>query len=88
MEDVAPPRRLSSTLGHVSYRPDALRVGVKIDGKEATTCTWYDMDLKAYRVQGDHEKHTRLAMTIEPYWRYPETRQLRRARERWEGKQK
>jgi hypothetical protein len=88
MEDVAPPRRLSSTLGHSEYRPDALRVGVRINGEEAKTCIWYDMDLKAYRVQGDMPTHTRLATTIEPYWRYPETRQLRRARERWESRKK
>lgn len=77
-----PPRKLSSKIGHANYRPDAGRVGLKIDGIERNDIRFYDMDSNVYETTAGDLK----VGEIEPYWRYAESRQMRRARERWEGK--
>lgn len=76
-----PPRRLSNEIGHPDYRPDFMRVGLKINGEERHDVNRYDCDTLRY---DSIRVRDMLATSIEPYWRYPETRQLRRARERWE----
>lgn len=76
-----PPRRLSNQIGHPDYRPDFMRVGLRIDGKERTDVNRYDCDHLLYDTSCGRNFP---AESIEPYWRYQETRQLRRARERWE----
>ncbi len=77
-----PPRKLSSKPGHPNYRPDALRVGVRVDGIERNDLRFYDADASVYETTNGklHEG------VIETYWRYAESRQMRRARERWEAK--
>lgn len=76
-----PPRRLSNEIGHPDYRPDFMRVGLLINGEERHDVNWYDVDRLRYDCIRVRDMP---ATSIEPYWRYPETRQLRRARERWE----
>lgn len=85
IEEPAIPRRLSIDPNSPDFHPSYQRVGVKIDGVERNDLQWYDMDRKEYMTTN---KTSHLAETIEPYWRYIETRQMRRARERWEGKRK
>jgi tRNA A37 N6-isopentenylltransferase MiaA len=53
---------------------------------ERNDVQWYDMDEKRLLLLGGTIGFT--DAVIEPYWRYPETRQIRRARERWERKHK
>jgi hypothetical protein len=82
--DFPVPARLSSDVNHKDYRPDCLRIGVIINGEERRDCKFYD-------VAAGHAKFTKWAPDvdgafIQPFWRHPETRQQRRARERWEAK--
>lgn len=79
------PRRLSIDIRSPDYHPSFVRVGVRIDGIERNDIQWYDLDRKEYMTTN---KSSHLAETIEPYWRFAESRQQRRARERWEGKRK
>ena len=85
IEEPTIPRRLSIDPNSPDFHPSYQRVGVRIDGVERNDLQWYDMDRKEYMTTA---KTSHLAETIEPYWRYIETRQMRRARERWEGKHK
>lgn len=84
-----PPRRLSNDPNHADFHPGYLRVGVIVDGQERTDCCWYDADRGRYRTvdMGRHAPPLE-AHTIKPFWRWAESRQERRARERWEGKRK
>lgn len=86
MTDMTLPRRLSSDINHPEYHPSYSRVGVLINGEPRGNVVFYDMDLRVYRVRGfpkvDHQ-----ALDIQPFWRREsESRQERRARERWELK--
>lgn len=76
------PQRLSLLTWHKDYRPDYSRVGVKLNGEERKDVQSYDVE--ARELETVHRQ--KLYGTIEPFWRYPETRQQRRARERWEAK--
>jgi hypothetical protein len=82
----APPRKLTNVSSHSAFRPDYARVGVRIDGVERDDIIFYDADRLVYRTTSDHPRlgEDRGAISIEPFWRYPESRQMRRARERWE----
>lgn len=87
LEAAGLPLSLSSDRNSAFYDPRCLRVGVRIDGKERTDITEYHVRLGEYRVQGmNRSMPPLLAGNIEPYWRYEESRQQRRARERWEAK--
>lgn len=77
-----PPRILSNEPTSPYYRPDLLRVGVRIDGVERTNIAFYDANEGTYKTTG----HVWGKGTIEPFWRYPTTRQQRRALERWRKK--
>lgn len=83
----APPRRLSNDPLHKDFHPSLGRVGLRIDGKERNDIRWYDADRLQFRTRDmkmeDAPAH---ALSIEPYWRFEESRQLRRRRERWEAK--
>ncbi len=81
--ELTPPRRLSIDINSPDYHPSYVRVGVRVDGKERNDLQWYDVDKLEYMTTA---KTSHLAESIEPYWRYVESRQQRRARERWEGK--
>ena len=77
-----PPRQLSHRLDSPVYHPSYMRVGVKLDGVDRTDVMEYNADagwiLTTAKVRHDG--------VVEPYWRYEETRQQRRAREAWERK--
>jgi len=77
-----PPRRLTNVVTHRDYHPSYMRVGVRVDGVERNDIHWYDADAGQYSTSGPGKGLQ--AGQVEPYWRYPETRQQRRARERWE----
>lgn len=78
-----PPRALSNNVNHRHFHPSYMRVGVRIDGKERKDLKWYDADAgQAITTEGVMIRSD----AIEPFWRYPENRQQRRARERWEAK--
>lgn len=79
------PRRLSIDPNSPDFHPSYVRVGVRVDGEERNNLQWYDADRLEYMTT---DKTSHLATSIEPYWRFPESRQQRRARERWEGKRK
>lgn len=80
-----PPRRLSNEPTHKDFRPDFMRVGLRIDGVERSNVSWYDADRNMYSTVGDKNRLVG-AVSIEPFWRYPETRQSRRELARWRAK--
>lgn len=82
-EPFEPPRRLSIWLSHPAYHPSYARVGIKFNGVERNDVQWYDLDKRQIRIKGTNEL---LEGDIVAFWRYPETRQQRRARESWEKK--
>jgi hypothetical protein len=75
------PRKLSNDPLHKDFRPDFMRVGVRIDGVERNYVAWYDIDAGVYQRIGSDE--TYYTGKIEPFWRSPETRQDRRLLKRW-----
>lgn len=77
-----PPTRLSHKISHPDYHPSFLRVGIRFNGKERSDVAWYDQ--KAGRIETI--SNGMLEGVVEPYWRSAESRQQRRARERWEAK--
>ncbi|MAS67360.1 MAG: hypothetical protein CMK82_11270 [Pseudomonadales bacterium] len=79
------PRRLSLEPNSPDFHPSYVRVGLRIDGKERNDIQFYDADKLEYMTTA---RTSHLATSIEPYWRFAESRQQRRARERWEGKRK
>lgn len=82
-----PPRRLSNNPNEPDFHPSYLRVGVRVDGAECRDCSWYDADRCLYRTTSMGRADVpKIATVIEPYFRHPENRQQRRARERWESK--
>lgn len=82
-ESFDPPRKLSIWLSHPAYHPSYPRVGVKLNGVERNDVQWYDLDKQQLRIKDTNEL---LEGDIVAFWRYPETRQQRRARESWEKK--
>lgn len=82
--EAPPPRRLSLRPNHKDFHPSYQRVGVRVDGVERTDLEWYDVEQRMFKRLGMYQNEH--AENIEPYWRYPETRQMRRARQRWEAK--
>lgn len=88
-EPETPPSRLSSDPNHADFHPSYLRVGVRIDGEPRQDVIWYDAPGRRFLTTATGRKATPLfALTITPFWRWTESRQERRARERWEGKHK
>jgi len=75
-----PPRQLSNEPTDPFFRPDYMRVGVKIDGVERKDVAWYNADHLVYKTVGGGSYG---ADSIEPFWRYPSTRQERRLVERY-----
>ena len=74
--EAGPPPRVSLVRHSPFYRPDYPRIGVKLDGQERN-------DVQEYNVtEGWIEtiQRQRFKGTVEVFWRYPETRQMRRKR--------
>lgn len=85
MAEMELPSRLTNKPNHEDFHPSFARVGVRIDGVERNDIMWYDARANLYRTSDMGITETpKIAGEIEPYWRYPENRQQRRARERWE----
>lgn len=82
-QEAPPPRKLTSDPNLPHYHPGCLRVGVRINGQERRDIIAYDMDKREALTQ---RKQLLQLVEIETYWRWPEARQERRARERWEKK--
>jgi len=82
----APPRRLTNVVSHRDFHISFMRVGLRIDGEERNDVHWYDADRGLYSLVGP-EVSIREGV-VEPFWRYPESRQNRRQRERWEASRK
>lgn len=83
--DFPVPQRLASDVNSRHYRPDCLRIGVIVNGEERRDCKFYDVAMGiAHFVNGAADV---AGAFMQPFWRHPETRQQRRARERWEAKQ-
>lgn len=81
----AVPRKLSNDPLHADFRPDFMRVGVRIDGQERMNIAWYDADRLVWKsISGT----TYSAESIEPFWRSPATRQDRRLLKRWFDKKR
>lgn len=78
-----PPSKLSIDPNSPHFHPCYVRVGVRVDGEERNNIEYYDLEQKSYMTT-DHTSH--LAESIEPYWRYPASRQQRRYEERWQEK--
>lgn len=80
------PRRMHVSRGHPAFCPHANQFGVRVDGEELTDVHFYDLDTKQYQRRAG--RVTR-AQTLEVFDRgHPESRQVRRARERWERSKK
>jgi len=79
------PTRLSLDPSSPDFHPSYMRVGLRIDGEERNDIQFYDSRTCEYMTTS---KTSHLATSIEPYWRFAESRQQRRARERWEEKRK
>lgn len=62
-----------------------MRVGLLVDGKECKTALEYDADKGIVKITSGIYLR---GVTIEPFWRYAETRQHRRMMARWRAKQK
>lgn len=80
-----PPRRLSSDPAHPDFHPSYRRVGVRIDGEERTDVLNYDVARGRATIR-EGLGRALLWGAIEPYWRWAESRQERRARERYDNK--
>ncbi len=80
------PFRLTNDPNHKDFHPSYMRVGVIIDDVQRNDIMWYDAPALQYRTRGMKMTDVpKLATKIEPYFRHPENRQQRRARERWEA---
>ena len=77
-----PPERLSLKESHADFHPCYPRVGVLLDGVERHDVEWYSIKLGRIRTIRGVEHDGK----VQVFWRYAETRQQRRARERWEAK--
>jgi hypothetical protein len=78
-----PPSKLSLDPNSEDFHPCYVRVGVRVDGEERNDIAYYNTSNLSYKTNRDT---SHLATTIEPYWRYPPSRQVRRAEEAWERK--
>ena len=83
--EVPLPQRLSLDPSSPDFHPSYVRVGLRIDGEERNDIQFYDSKKLEYMTTA---KTSHLATSIEPYWRFVESRQQRRARERWERNHK
>lgn len=82
-----PPARVSSDPGHPDFHPSCHRIGVLVDGKLDRRVTFYDARLNRYRLLNDGRRGPeREATRVDVFWLRPESRQERRARERWDAK--
>jgi hypothetical protein len=84
MTEFVPPRRLCADRSSRHWHPSCGSVGVRINGVEVTDCWEYNLDA----VEAQRGQHGTMGPVeqLEVFVRSPESRQQRRARERWEAK--
>lgn len=80
-----PPPRVSSDPNHPDYHPSCRRIGVMVDGVRKTDCCWYDAPGGFWRSIDAPKGHPRPGQVV-VFWLWTESRQERRARERWDAK--
>lgn len=81
-----PPARVSSNPNHPDFHPSFKRIGVLVDGQPRTDVFWYDAPGGRFRVIGDGAGGPVREGQVAVFWRWQESRQERRARERWDAK--
>ncbi len=81
-----PPARVSSDPNHRDFHPSCKRIAVLVDGVPRDDVHWYDAPGGVFRIVGDGRKGQLHSGQVVVYWRWPESRQERRARERWDSK--
>lgn len=79
-----PPANLSGDPNHDDFHPCYMRVGIDFDGVERRDVARYECKLGRIWLISD-KKGLPLIGVVEPFWRWPESRQERRARERWDA---
>lgn len=79
-----PPPRVSSDPNHKDFHPSYLRIGIMFDGVERNDVARYDAAAVAIWLTTD-KKGPPVMGRVEPFWRWTEGRQERRARERWDA---
>lgn len=81
-----PPPRVSSDPNHRDFHPSARRIGVIVNGERRKDCCWYDAPAGMWRsIDGGRHGKPRPGQVV-VFWLWQETRQERRARERWDAK--
>lgn len=73
-----PPNSLSGKKLH--RHPSVGRIGIRLDGAERTDVVFYDMERGVIETNAGET----LFGKVEAFWRWPESRQERRRRERWD----
>lgn len=81
-----PPARVSSDPNHRDYHPSCSRIGVLVDGERRKDCCWYDAPGGFWRSIDDGRHGTPRPGAVTVFWLWQESRQERRARERWDSK--
>ena len=77
-----PPLRVSINSSHRDFHPSFSRIGIRFDGTERNDVARYDA--KSGEIWLVNKGGTPLVGRVEPFWRWAETRQQRRARIRWD----
>lgn len=81
-----PPARVSSDPNHPDFHPSARRIAVMVDGRPMGNVHWYDAPAGVFRITDDGRDGQLHSGQVTVYWRWEESRQERRARERWDSK--
>lgn len=81
-----PPARVSSDPNHRDFHPSCKRIAVLVDGVARNDVHWYDAPAGVFRIVGDGRNGQLHSGQVVVYWRWAESRQERRARERWDSK--
>jgi hypothetical protein len=84
VSEFVPPRRLCADRTSRHWHPSCGSVGVRVDDVEVFNCWEYNQDTSEVQL-GQHGTR-RTVDKLEVYVRRQESRQERRARERWEAK--
>ncbi|MCT2398510.1 DUF3297 family protein [Novosphingobium mangrovi (ex Huang et al. 2023)] len=75
-----PPERLSNDPTHPDYHPCLVRVGIRFDGSVRSDVCRYDIKRGLIVIRSGKMHFGE----VEPFWRWDESRQERRARERFD----
>lgn len=81
-----PPARVSGDPNHPDYHPSCARIGVLVDGAAMPGVHWYDAQAGRFRIVSEGRKGPVHEGQVTVFWKWQESRQERRARERWDAK--